>query len=165
MECLSGDLTLEEEFRRLKKRDLTETYLFQMACGSLGPQKCKNSDIRKHIMDKLNIALAQPRHFALSDKPAADRNSVFPRYPGNKPVEHPEWLSDRMAFREALDGMGDLRRWLHNKPILTDLEVLVTERERRAKKISYPETCVYISSDPANVRIKLIKTLQPFFEL
>lgn len=143
---------LEEEFSRLRKRDLSETYLFQMSCGSLGPQKCKNSDIRKHIVDKLNTARAQPRHFGvLPDKPAAGRNSsVFPRYPGNKPVEHQEWIRDRKAFREALDGMGDLRRWLHNKNILTDLEVLVTER--RDKKKSYPET--YISPDADNVRIK-----------
>ncbi|KAI7808031.1 hypothetical protein IRJ41_015533, partial [Triplophysa rosa] len=149
-ECLLGDPTLEDEFRRLKKRDLTETYLFQMSCGSLGTQKCKNSDIRKHIVDKLNTVRTQKRHFGvLPDKPAAGRNSTgFPRYPGNKPVEHPEWISDRKAFREALDGMGDLRRWFHNKPILTDLEVLVTERERRAKQKSYPET--YISPDDAN---------------
>ncbi|KAA0713052.1 hypothetical protein E1301_Tti016459 [Triplophysa tibetana] len=114
----------------------------------MGPQKCKNSDIRKHIVDNLNTARAQPRHFGvLPSRPAAGRNSaVFPRFPGNKPLEHPEWISNRKAFREALDGMGDLRRWLHNKPILTDLEVLVTER--RPKKKSYPET--YISPDAAN---------------
>lgn len=162
---LLGNPTLEEEFRRLKKRDLTETYSFKMACGSFGPQKCKNSDVRKQIMDKFRtapITRAQPRHFSiLPDTPASDRNcTVFTSYPGNKPVEHPEWISDRKAFREALDRMGDLRRWLHNKPILTDLEVLVAEREGRTKKISLPETSLYISPDAANVRIKL--TTQKF---
>lgn len=162
MECFLGDPRLEEEFRSLKKRDLTETYSFKMACGSFGPQKCKNSVIRNQIMDQFNTApkiRAQPRHFSiLPETPASSRNCKS--YPGNKPVEHPEWISDRKAFREALDRMGDLRRWLHNKPIFTDLEVLVAERDGRTKEISLPETSLYISPDADNVRLKL--TMQKF---
>nr|XP_055069706.1 EF-hand calcium-binding domain-containing protein 12 [Misgurnus anguillicaudatus] len=147
MECLSGDPALEEEFRRFKKRNLTETYFFKMACGSFGPQKCKNIVTKRHMMDKLSTVpktRAQPRHFgALPDRPASNSDlQVFTWYPENKLVDLPEWISDRKALREALDGMGDLRRWLHNKPTLTDLEFRVMEREGRAK-ISPPETSMY----------------------
>lgn len=154
-ECLLGDPTLEEEFRRLKKRDLTETYLFQMACGSFRPQKCSGSAFRKHMMDKIKIFPAtrpQPKH--LDARPAIPTSDLrgaaefYTRFPGDKPAEHPDWISDRKAFREALDGIGDLRGWLHNKPILTDLEVLATERDRKDKRISSPPSKTSIFPPP-----------------
>ncbi|XP_067316156.1 uncharacterized protein si:dkey-197j19.5 isoform X1 [Pseudorasbora parva] len=145
-ECLLDDPTLEEEFRRLKKRDLTENYLFQIACGSFRPQKCSDGAFREHIMNKIKTSPAtrpQPKH--LGARPAATPTSdlrgaaeFYMRFPGDKPAEHPDWISDRKAFREALDGMGDLRRWLRNKPIHTDLEFLITERERRDKRMPSP---------------------------
>ncbi|XP_073671389.1 EF-hand calcium-binding domain-containing protein 12 isoform X2 [Paramisgurnus dabryanus] len=148
MECLSGDPALEEEFKRFKKRDLTETYSFKMACDSLGPQKCKNIVFRSHMMDRLSTVpktRAQPRQFsALPHTPATNSADlqVLTCYPENKLVDLPEWIRDRKALREVLDGMGDLRRWLHNKPNLTDLEFRVMEREGRAR-ISPPETSMY----------------------
>lgn len=155
-ECLLGDPTLEEEFGRLKKRDLTETYLFQVACGSLGSQKCSGGALRKHMMDKIKISTRpQPKQLdAQPSIPASARRGAaesYSRVPGGKPAEHPDWIRDRKAFREALEGMGDLRRWLHNKPILTDLEVLVMERERQAKRMSSlpPETCIVPSAPDA----------------
>ncbi|KAK7144962.1 hypothetical protein R3I94_011143 [Phoxinus phoxinus] len=154
-ECSLGDLTLEEEFRRLKKRDLTETYLFQMACGSFRPQKCSGSASRKHIMDKVKTSLAtrpQPKHIdARPAIPTSDLRGAaefYTRFPGDKPAEHPDWISDRKAFREALDGMGDLRRWLNNKPILTDLEVLIWERDSQDKRMSLPPSKTSIFPPP-----------------
>ncbi|XP_050968417.1 EF-hand calcium-binding domain-containing protein 12 [Labeo rohita] len=140
-ECLLGDPTLEEEFRRLKKRDLTETYLFQLACGSLGPQKCSGSAFRKHIMDKMKTSTQpQPKHLdARPAIPASENRGAagfYSRFPVDKPAEHPDCIRDMKALREALEGMGDLRRWLHNKPILTDLEFAVMEQDRKAKRMS-----------------------------
>ncbi|KAK9973487.1 hypothetical protein ABG768_024214 [Culter alburnus] len=159
-ECLLGDPTLEEEFRRLKKRDLSETYLFQIACGSFTPQKCSGSTFRKHMMDKIKTFPAtrpQPKH--LDARPAIPTSDIrgaaefYTRFPGDKPAEHPDWIMDRKAFRDALDGMGDLRRWLHNKPILTDLEVLVTERDRKDKRMSSPpsKTSIFPPPPPPDV--------------
>ncbi|XP_016127595.1 EF-hand calcium-binding domain-containing protein 12 isoform X1 [Sinocyclocheilus grahami] len=151
-ECLLDDPTLVEEFRRLKKRDLTETYLFQIACGSLGPQKC--SAFRKHIMDKMKTSpRPQPKHLdARAAMPASDHRGAaefYSRLPGDKPEELLDWISDRKAFREALERMGDLRRWLRNKPILTDMEVLVMERDRQAKRMSSlpPRTSIVPPTD------------------
>lgn len=157
-ECLLGDPTLEEEFSRLKKRDLTETYLFQMACGSFRPQKCSGSAFRKHIMDKVKTSPAtrpQPKH--LDARPAIPTSDLrgaaefYTSFPGDKPAEHPDWIRDRKAFREAIDGMGDLRRWLHNKPILTDLEVLITERDSQDKRMSSPPSKTSIFPPPPDV--------------
>ncbi|XP_043098492.1 uncharacterized protein si:dkey-197j19.5 [Puntigrus tetrazona] len=76
--------------------------------------------------------------------------------PGDKPED---WINDRKAFRKALERMGDLRRWLHNKPILTDLEVLVMERERQAKRMSSfpPETSTVppLDASPSTLRCEL----------
>lgn len=157
-ECLLDDPTLVEEFRRLKKRDLTETYLFQIACGSLGPHTCSGSAFRKHIMDKMKESTrSQPKHLDAGPAiPASDHRGAaefYSRLPGDKPAEHLDWISDRKAFREALERMGDLRRWLHNKPILTDLEVLVMERDRQAKRMSSlpPETNIVPPPDAVAV--------------
>nr|XP_005166153.2 uncharacterized protein si:dkey-197j19.5 isoform X2 [Danio rerio] len=145
MECLLGDPTLEEKFRRFKKRDLTETYRFQMACGLLGQRKCSSSAFRKHIMDKMSIfppTRPQPTcHDARPAVPASDHSGAtaqlfYNRFPEDKPAEHPDWISDRRAFRRAVDGMGNLRKWINNKPILSDLEIHIAERDRRAKRIS-----------------------------
>ncbi|XP_051987116.1 uncharacterized protein si:dkey-197j19.5 [Xyrauchen texanus] len=155
---LLGDPTLEEEFRRLKKRDLTESYLFKMACGSSRPLKCRNTVISKQMVDKRNAITCRPlpRNFSvLPDTPASENRCaslhMFTHYPGKKPEEHPEWVSERKAFRQALDGMGDLRRWLHSKPILTDMEVFITQREGQAKmmSLSFPEKCNYPSPPDA----------------
>ncbi|XP_056316710.1 uncharacterized protein si:dkey-197j19.5 [Danio aesculapii] len=156
MECLLGDPTLEEKFRRFKKRDLTETYRFQKACGLLGQQKCSSSAFRKHIMDKRSIFPAthpqptchdaRPAVPASGHRGAAAAQLFYTRFPEDKPAEHPDWISDRRAFRRALDGMGNLRKWLKNKPILSDLEVHITERDRRAKLISAsfpPEASIF----------------------
>jgi len=155
-ECLLGDQTLEEEFRRLKKRDLTENYLFQMACGSFKPQKCSGSAFRNHIMERVKISPStrpQPKHFDAA-RPAIPTSDIrgaaefYTRLPGDKPAEHPDWIRDRKAFREALDGMGDLRRWLHNKPILTDLEVLITERDSQDKRMTSPSKTIIFPPQP-----------------
>ncbi|XP_073708664.1 EF-hand calcium-binding domain-containing protein 12 [Garra rufa] len=154
-ECLLGDPTLEEEFRRLKKRDLTETYLFQIACGSLEPHKCSGSAFRKHIMDKMKSSTRpQPKNLdaRLVIPPSEHRGAAefYSLFPEDKPAEHPDWVRDRKAFREALEGMGDLRRWLHNKPILTDLEFAVMERDRKAKRMSSLSTETIIIQPPTN---------------
>ncbi|XP_026069077.1 EF-hand calcium-binding domain-containing protein 12 [Carassius auratus] len=155
-ECLPGDPRLEEEFRRLKKRDLTETYLFQLACGSLGPQECSGGDLRKPMMDKIKTS-TRPQPKQLDAQPAIPASArrgaaeFYSRLPGGKPAEHPDWIRDRKAFREALESMGDLRRWLHNKPILTDSEFLVMERDRQAQRMSSlpPETSIAPSAPDA----------------
>ncbi|KTG37791.1 hypothetical protein cypCar_00006820 [Cyprinus carpio] len=108
------------------------------------------------MMDKIKISTRpQPKQLdAQPSIPASARRGAaesYSRVPGGKPAEHPDWIRDRKAFREALEGMGDMRRWLHNKPILTDLEVLVMERERQAKRMSSlpPETCIVPSAPDA----------------
>ncbi|KAK2889360.1 hypothetical protein Q8A67_014735 [Cirrhinus molitorella] len=89
-------------------------------------------------MDKMKTSTRpQPKH--LDSRPALERRDAaefYSRFPGDKPPEHPDWIRDRKAFREALEGMGDLRRWLHNKPVLTGLEFVVMERDRQAKRMS-----------------------------
>ncbi|XP_056109840.1 EF-hand calcium-binding domain-containing protein 12 [Rhinichthys klamathensis goyatoka] len=129
-----------------------------MACGSFRPQKCSGSAFRKHIMDKVKTSPAtrpQPKHFdARPAIPTSDLRGAaefYTRFPGDKPAEHPDWIRDRRAFREALDGMGDLRRWLHNKPILTDLEVLITERDSQDKRMSSPPSKTSIFPPPPDV--------------
>ncbi len=116
------------------------------------------SAFRKHIMDKMKESTrSQPKHLDAGPAiPASDHRGAaefYSRLPGDKPAEHLDWISDRKAFREALERMGDLRRWLHNKPILTDLEVLVMERDRQAKRMSSlpPETNIVPPPDAVAV--------------
>ncbi|KAL6457959.1 hypothetical protein MHYP_G00331890 [Metynnis hypsauchen] len=131
------DPLLEEQFRRLKKRDLFQTYFFKMACRAFGPPKCR---------ERLTVAPPMPR-FTVSVHRAppvpaevcgtgSDRRE--PSYTGEGGAELAEWIRERRALRGALDRLGELDGWLHSKPTLTELEYEVMDRRREARKSLAP---------------------------
>ncbi|KAL0978343.1 hypothetical protein UPYG_G00169300 [Umbra pygmaea] len=67
-------------------------------------------------------------------------------------AKHQHWVNQRMSFRRELDNLGDLTKWINSKPTVTELEMLVVEREKKSQKIPLPVTaCVHPSGWAINV--------------
>ncbi|XP_036425557.1 EF-hand calcium-binding domain-containing protein 12 [Colossoma macropomum] len=127
------DPLLEEEFRRLKKRDLFQTYFFKMACRAFGPPKCRERLTVAPLMPKFTVPVhrAPPVPAEVSAKGSARRE---PSYTGEGGAELAEWIRERRALRGALDRLGELDGWLDSKPTLTELEYEVMDRRRETRK-------------------------------
>ncbi|XP_067099287.1 EF-hand calcium-binding domain-containing protein 12 [Osmerus mordax] len=60
--------------------------------------------------------------------------------PGKDVANHRDWVEQRRVFRKELDNIGNLSKWLHAKPTVTELEMLVVEREKNTEKIPSPKS-------------------------
>ncbi|XP_062853087.1 uncharacterized protein si:dkey-197j19.5 isoform X2 [Trichomycterus rosablanca] len=139
------DPEVAETFRLLKKRDLSQTYSFKMACREFGPPKCRNRIIIAPPMPKPyksspSVLLYGGGELVMSQRVTEEKNSR--RVQEEKREEHTDWLSKRRAFRKALDGLGNLDSWFYNKPDLTKMESNVMERRKQIRETTPSEELV-----------------------
>nr|XP_015203539.1 PREDICTED: EF-hand calcium-binding domain-containing protein 12 isoform X1 [Lepisosteus oculatus] len=142
------EATPEEQLRRVRQRDLFQTYFFKVAARTFGPPKSR---------ERVIIAPPMPtadRDLQLTSDPAPPGPAVGQRRPRRAPPaplagadpapQEPEsgppaprdeavrelqgWMAQRKEFRRQLDSMGDVRKWVRSKPVVSELEASVGER-------------------------------------
>ncbi|KAL2091017.1 hypothetical protein ACEWY4_013280 [Coilia grayii] len=143
------NLEMEELVQRYKKRDLAQTYFFKMACRVFGPPKSRDRVMIAPPMHVVNNAQRSPvvgqQRLTTSSSGDAGLMSVtsappvrrFTTFPEEKSTADQDWVKDRKAFRQTLNGMGNMSQWINNKPLVTELELTVAERERIRQRESH----------------------------
>ncbi|XP_006631239.3 EF-hand calcium-binding domain-containing protein 12 isoform X2 [Lepisosteus oculatus] len=145
---IMAEATPEEQLRRVRQRDLFQTYFFKVAARTFGPPKSR---------ERVIIAPPMPtadRDLQLTSDPAPPGPAVGQRRPRRAPPaplagadpapQEPEsgppaprdeavrelqgWMAQRKEFRRQLDSMGDVRKWVRSKPVVSELEASVGER-------------------------------------
>ncbi|XP_020356833.1 EF-hand calcium-binding domain-containing protein 12 isoform X2 [Oncorhynchus kisutch] len=53
-------------------------------------------------------------------------------------AKHQDWVNQRRSFRRQFDSLGDLSKWVNSKPTVTELEMLVVEREKKKRRTPSP---------------------------
>ncbi|XP_062400878.1 EF-hand calcium-binding domain-containing protein 12 [Sardina pilchardus] len=139
------DLEIEELLKRYKKRDLVQTYFFKMACRVFGPPKSRDRIIIAPPMHVVNKAQREPVEGLRRITPASRKNrntavmstdspaQPFTSFPAENTASQ-EWVGERRAFRKMLNGVGNVSRWINNKPTVTELELKVAEREASVRR-------------------------------
>ncbi|XP_076870708.1 uncharacterized protein LOC143521582 isoform X2 [Brachyhypopomus gauderio] len=125
----------------IKKRDLLQTHLFKITCRVLfGPPKSRDRIIVAPPMSRFLVMTCGRTKLpdltittGLGNESAAAQR--FRSYPGMEHVELADWIRERRAFREGLDGLGDLDKWFYSKPDLTEMEILVMDRGKQTQKM------------------------------
>ncbi|XP_044158162.1 EF-hand calcium-binding domain-containing protein 12 [Bufo gargarizans] len=126
------DLTTDNGPTRWKERDLSQTWFFKVACRTFGPPKSRTRQIIAPPMEKLESGAEE----LSGETSAASRNVFKSQADRTRRTEEPshagrsiaDWISERKKFRNQLDNMGDVERWLQGKPELTDLERRVRDK-------------------------------------
>ena len=143
------NLEMEELLKRFKKRDLAQTYFFKMSCRVFGTPTSRDRVIiapRMHVVSNAQrcpvVDLPTPNIRKASHTVTMSVNSVppvqrFTNFPAEKTIPDQDWVRERKAFRHMLNGIGNLSQWTNNKPIVTELELKLAERERRPNR-GYP---------------------------
>ncbi|XP_035379854.1 uncharacterized protein si:dkey-197j19.5 [Electrophorus electricus] len=113
-----------------------------MACRAFGPPKHRDRVIVAPPMSKCTVSLetcsrdkipALPITTMLANESEAAQ--WYKSYPAGKSVQDADWISARRAFREGLDGLGNLDKWFYSKPCLTEIELLVIDRGKQPQKM------------------------------
>lgn len=163
-----SDMEIEELLKRFKKRDLVQTYFFKMACRVFGPPKCRDRILIAAPMHVVTRAARLPdvRLPVLTPSPqkTRDKTSIsvatteqqFTTSPADRTTEKHDWVRERRTFRKMLDGIGNVSQWINNKPMVTELELAVAERERAYQKCppASPERRLSPMPKVENLRIK-----------
>ncbi|XP_041745152.2 EF-hand calcium-binding domain-containing protein 12-like [Coregonus clupeaformis] len=147
------DLEIEEQLARIKKRDLFQTYFYKMASRVFGPAKTRDRVFIAPPMPKMPVCMPKPAcqvptkcrygsvAVAAMVSGAGDRVSGAPMtvlpLEGND-AKHQDWVNQRRSFRRQFDSLGDLSKWVDSKPTVTELEMLVVEREKKKQKTPSP---------------------------
>ena len=145
------DLKIEEQLKGIKKRDLSQTYFYKMACRAFGPAKRRNRVIIAQPMRRLNSIQVPSKQMTSSKNRSVpvvapglgDRDHhgalLTTMLLGKDVANHRDWVEQRRVFRKELDNIGNLSKWLHAKPTVTELEMLVVEREKNTEKTTSPK--------------------------
>uniref|UniRef100_A0A4W5QR41 EF-hand calcium-binding domain-containing protein 12 n=1 Tax=Hucho hucho TaxID=62062 RepID=A0A4W5QR41_9TELE len=145
------DLEIEEQLARIKKRDLLQTYFYKMASRVFGPAKTRDRVFIAPPMPKRPVCMPKPASQVLTKSRygsvaamvsgAGDRVSGAPMtvmpLEGND-AKHQDWVNQRRSFRRQFDSLGDLSKWVNSKPTVTELEMLVVEREKKNQRTPSP---------------------------
>ncbi|KAI4905754.1 hypothetical protein NFI96_018690 [Prochilodus magdalenae] len=131
------DPPLLEQFGRLKKRDLHQTYVYKRTCRAFGSPKHRERVTVAPPMPKVPVPVHRARCEALTVSAEAcgmgcGVNALS--YTGKGGAELSEWITERRALRVALDHLGELDGWLHRKPTLTELEYIIMDRRKGRRK-------------------------------
>ncbi|CAB1315044.1 unnamed protein product [Coregonus sp. 'balchen'] len=138
------DLEIDEQLVRIKKRDLVQTYFYKTASRVFGPAKTRDRVFIAPRMPKPPVCMPKPasqvptksRHrsvaVAAMASGAGDRDSVAPEMPLDfNDAKHQDWVNQRRSFRQEFD---NLSKWVKSKPTVTELEMLVVEREKKIQR-------------------------------
>nr|XP_046165928.1 uncharacterized protein si:dkey-197j19.5 isoform X2 [Oncorhynchus gorbuscha] len=145
------DLEIEEQLARIKKRDLLQTYFYKMASRVFGPAKTRDRVFIAPPMPKRPVCTPKPESQVLTKcrygSVAAMVSGTGDRVSGAPmtamPLEvndakHQDWVNQRRSFRRQFDSLGDLSKWVNSKPTVTELEMLVVEREKKKQRTPSP---------------------------
>eukprot|EP00063_Salmo_salar_P013459 XP_013988294.1 PREDICTED: EF-hand calcium-binding domain-containing protein 12 isoform X2 [Salmo salar] len=145
------DLEIEEQLARIKKRDLLQTYFYKMASRVFGPAKTRDRVFIAPPMPKRPVCMPKPESQVLTksrygsvaamvsgtgDRVSGAPMTVMP-LEGND-AKHQDWVNQRRSFRRQFDSLGDLSKWVNSKPTVTELEMLVVEREKKKQRTPSP---------------------------
>ncbi|XP_036806270.1 EF-hand calcium-binding domain-containing protein 12 isoform X3 [Oncorhynchus mykiss] len=145
------DLEIEEQLARIKKRDLLQTYFYKMASRVFGPAKTRDRVFIAPPMPKRPVCTSKPESQVLTKCRYGSVAAIVPgtgdRVSGAPitvmPLEvndtkHQDWVNQRRSFRRQFDSLGDLSKWVNSKPTVTELEMLVVEREKKKQRTPSP---------------------------
>ncbi|XP_055771324.1 EF-hand calcium-binding domain-containing protein 12 [Salvelinus fontinalis] len=145
------DLEIKEQLARIKTRDLSQTYFYKMASRVFGPAKTRDRVFIAPLMPKRPVCTPKPESQVLTKSRygsvAAMVSSTRDRVSGAPmtvmPLEvndakHQDWVNQRRSFRRQFDSLGDLSKWVNGKPTVTELEMLVVEREKKKQRTPSP---------------------------
>lgn len=127
---------MPESFGLIKKRNLFQTHSFKMACRAFDPRKCRKRIIMAPPMtkaSKLQYESPPPVRLSISRGPVTQETD-FRSLQEERSEKYTEFLSKRRDLRMALDGLGHLDSWFHNKPNLTEMESRVMERSKQTQQ-------------------------------
>ncbi|XP_053325612.1 EF-hand calcium-binding domain-containing protein 12 [Spea bombifrons] len=136
------DFPMSEEMilKQYRRRDLSHTHAFRMACSKSGPPKSRTRRIIAPPMEKVESWVSQPGWVIPMDpnnnhKPETVKTGITKTETGQSCSD---WIAARKKFRQQLDSMGDVEEFLNGKPVLTELETQVEERiiQERSKTLT-----------------------------
>ncbi|XP_035633711.1 uncharacterized protein si:dkey-197j19.5 isoform X2 [Oncorhynchus keta] len=145
------DLEIEEQLARIKKRDLLQTYFYKMASRVFGPAKTRDRVFIAPPMPKRPVCTPKPESQVLTkcrygsvaamvsgtgDRVSGAPMTVMPLEVND--AKHQDCVNQRRSFRRQFDSLGDLSKWLNSKPTVTELEMLVVEREKKKQRTPSP---------------------------
>nr|XP_029539121.1 EF-hand calcium-binding domain-containing protein 12 isoform X2 [Oncorhynchus nerka] len=145
------DLEIEEQLARIKKRDLLQTYFYKMASRVFGPAKTRDRVFIAPPMPKRPVCTPKPESQVLTkcrygsvaamvsgtgDRVSGAPMTVMPLEVND--AKHQDWVNQRRSFRRQFDSLGDLSKWVNSKPTVTELEMLVVEREKKKQRTPSP---------------------------
>ncbi|XP_075039818.1 EF-hand calcium-binding domain-containing protein 12 isoform X2 [Mixophyes fleayi] len=140
--------SMDNHLKGYKQRDLSQTLFFKVASRTFGPPKSRTRRINAPPMEKLESGTLDVKEESLVAsrsivKSESDRTAVTEET-SDTGLNISDWILERKKFREQLDSMGDIEKWLQGKPDWTDLETRVQDRmaERRIKSQMSEETTV-----------------------
>ncbi|XP_075430772.1 EF-hand calcium-binding domain-containing protein 12 [Ascaphus truei] len=126
------ELSVDDDLKRYRQRDLFQTLFFKAACRSFGAPKSRRRRIIAPPMEKVETAASCTEgalHGARSGRSKSDGDAEKPVIPEGDPRQGcAEWISDRKKLRAHLDSMVDLKKWLVGKLELTETEYRVLDR-------------------------------------
>ncbi|XP_064822301.1 EF-hand calcium-binding domain-containing protein 12 isoform X2 [Oncorhynchus masou masou] len=145
------DLEIEEQLARIKKRDLLQTYFYKMASRVFGPAKTRDRVFIAPPMPKRPVCTPKPESQVLTkcrygsvaamvsgtgDRVSGAPMTVMPLEVND--AKYQDWVNQRRSFRRQFDSLGDLSKWVNSKPTVTELEMLVVEREKKKQRTPSP---------------------------
>ncbi|XP_072276593.1 EF-hand calcium-binding domain-containing protein 12 isoform X2 [Pyxicephalus adspersus] len=126
----------DNDIRKYKQRDLSQTLFFKVACRTFGPPKSRTRRIVAPPMQKvesgpLNLTGKSFTDFNVTSKP--EEKQTLETKGAEQNIS--DWILERKQLRTQLNSMGDLEKWFQGKPNLTALETRVQDKmaESRSK--------------------------------
>ncbi|KAJ7999182.1 hypothetical protein DPEC_G00212750 [Dallia pectoralis] len=145
-------LEIEEQLGRIKKRDLFQTHFYKTASRVFGPVKPR---VRVFTAPPMPTPPVCKQMYA--NKVPTSANKVQKIYQHDSTAEmfmeseagvsspsakellldnnvSEDWVNERRCLRRQLDSLGDVTRWVRSKQMVTELEIMVVEREKKTPK-------------------------------
>ncbi|XP_078518518.1 EF-hand calcium-binding domain-containing protein 12 [Lissotriton helveticus] len=129
--------------KKYKERDLSQTHFFRIAARTFGPPKSRRRIIVAPPMEKppsegtqvtLPSDVSQRRPFLALLCGMETPDEELGQLQGTDGVVSSDgigdcraWISQRKKFRAELENLGNVKKWLRSKPLLTELEEKILE--------------------------------------
>ncbi|KAM4650570.1 EF-hand calcium-binding domain-containing protein 12 [Discoglossus pictus] len=124
--------SVDNDLKKYRQRDLSQTLLFKVACRTFGPPKSRRRRIIAPPMEKGDAGaddIKMAPHGPPNNCNKEDTNQeILEALERDAQKERANWILERKKLRAQLDSMGDVKMWLRGKPQLTELETRVWDR-------------------------------------